>query len=96
MPQTYMDTVVQIMERGQKNNSYKMALLRSLAALGLQPETKAEIITFEWLAKQFIRFYWPLALRFNIRQATVPDKDPVVMRLIRNEAAKIDISPEIS
>jgi hypothetical protein len=34
--------------------------------------------------------YWPLALLFRVRQATLLDnKDPVVMRLIRKEQGRL-------
>ncbi len=94
MPETYMNTVAQVMDRGLNNNSYKFALLRSLAAFGQQRGHGDEFIPYEWLAGKFIEFYWPLTLRFQIRQATVPGKDPVVMRLIRAEAEYADLPPE--
>jgi hypothetical protein len=94
MPELYMNTVAQVMDRGLNTNSYKFALLRSLAAFGQQPGQGDQLIGFDWLAGKFIEFYWPLTLRFQIRQATVPGKDPVVMRLIREEVEAVDLSPE--
>src|SRR5262249_4069512 len=44
--------------------------------------------------EQFVERYWRLALLFHVRQATVPDKDPVVMRLIRAEQARLRFSDE--
>src|SRR5215471_16512598 len=38
--------------------------------------------------------YCRLALLFHVRQATVPDKDSVVMRLIRAEQARLRFSDE--
>jgi len=90
----YMNSVAQILERGQFANSYKFALLRSLAAFGMKPGNGEEPIEVEWLAERFVELFWPLTLRFNIRQATVPDKDPVVMRYIRDEASALGLSPE--
>lgn len=94
MSQDYMNSVAQILERGLFTNSYKFALLRSLAAHGVKPGNGKETIEVEWLAERFVELFWPLTLRFNIRQATVPDKDPVVMRYIRDEAAALGLSPE--
>ena len=94
MDQGQLNTIVRILDRGQFNNSYKFALLRSLAAFGRDSNSGNVVIKTEWLAGKFIEFFWPLTLRFNIRQATVPDKDPVVMRYIRKEGQKHDLSPE--
>lgn len=90
----YMNSVTHILERGQFTNSYKFALLRSLAAYGMKPG-KGEVVEIEWLAERFVEFFWPLTLRFNIRQATVPNNDPVVMGYIRNEAVTLGLSPEM-
>jgi len=84
------------LERGQFSNSYKFALLRSLAAYGTKSGHGAETIEVEWLAERFIEFYWPLALRFNIRQATVSNRDPVVMHYIRDERDALKLSPEMT
>jgi hypothetical protein len=91
---SYMNTVTQIMDRGQFTNSYKFALLRSLAAFGRQPDSGETILEFEWLAEKFVEFYWPLTLRFNVRQATDPTRDPVVMGDVRTFASNHDLSPE--
>ena len=90
----YMTAVSQIVDRGRNTNSYKFALLRALAAFGKQPGSGAVTVSREWLAERFIEFYWPITLRFQIRQATVPDKDPVVMRLIRAARSELKFSPE--
>ena len=96
MGDAYMDTVTSILKRGQFANSYKFALLRSLAAFGAEQGSGYETVEHEWLAGKFIEFYWPLTVRFKIRQATVPNKDPVVMRYIRNEKTTLGLSPETS
>ena len=94
MADPYLTTAVQIMTRGRNTNSYKFALLRSLAAFGISPGLDAATVSLERLAGQFLKFYWPITLRFQIRQASVPDRDPVVMRLIREERAALGLSPE--
>jgi len=94
MASDYMNSVASILKRGQFTNSYKFALLRSLAKYGEKPGKGEDEVKVEWLAEKFVELYWPLALRFNIRQAIVPDKDPVVMRYIRKEACKHKLNPE--
>ena len=93
MADAYMDAVTSILQRGQFSNSYKFALLRSLAAFGAKQGSGAETVEHEWLADKFIEFYWPLTVRFKIRQATVPNKDPVVMGFIREEKDALGLSP---
>ena len=95
MAMDYMNSIAHILKRGQFTNSYKFALLRSLAAFGLKPGDGEVVVEIDWLAEKFVELFWPLTLRFNIRQATVPDKDPVVMRYIRNEASALVLSPEM-
>jgi 5-methylcytosine-specific restriction endonuclease McrA len=94
MAMSYMNSVAHILERGQFTNSYKFALLRSLAAFGMKSGKGETVVKTEQLAENFVKLFWPLTLRFNIRQATVPDKEPVVMRYIRDEASALDLSPE--
>jgi 5-methylcytosine-specific restriction endonuclease McrA len=90
-----MQTVTRVVDRGLKTNSYKLALLRSLVAIAGRSRCAAPLrITRIDLAEQFVERYWRLALLFHVRQATVPDKDPVVMRLIRAEQARLRFSDE--
>ena len=35
------------------------------------------------LAPLFVRYYWPLEVKHHIRQGIDPDKDPIVMVLVR-------------
>jgi hypothetical protein len=35
------------------------------------------------LSPLFLEYYWPLEVKYHIRQGIDPDKDPIVMRLIR-------------
>jgi 5-methylcytosine-specific restriction endonuclease McrA len=89
MTDTLMQTVTRVVDRGLKTNSYKLALLRSLVAIVCRSNSTSLRITRTDLAEQFVERYWPLALLFHIRQATVPDKDPVIMRLIRREQGRL-------
>jgi len=95
MAPSYINSAAQIMERGRNNNSYKFALLRSLAAYHLEPGNGAAIIKKHWLAEKFVNFFWPITIHFQLRQATVPDKDPVVMKYLRSEASALNLSPEL-
>ena len=89
MADSLMQTVTRIVDRGLKTNSYKLALLRSLVAIACKSTSAPLRVTKFDLAEQFVERYWPLALLFRVRQATLPDKDPVVMRLIRKEQGRL-------
>jgi hypothetical protein len=91
-----MQTVTRVVDRGLKTNSYKLALLRSLVAIACRSNSAPLRVTRFDLAEQFVERYWPLALLFRVRQATVPDKDPIVMRLIRKEQARLMFPDTIS
>jgi hypothetical protein len=96
MTNDLMQTVTRVVDRGLKTNSYKLALLRSLVAIARKPANPPLKVTRLELAEQFVERYWPLALLFRIRQATVPDKEPVVMRLIRGEQTRLNFSSTMS
>ena len=74
----------EIVAKGLNTNSYKFALWRALAALA--PDTKEESarISKQDLAPLFVKYYWPLEIKYHIRQGIDPDKDPIVMKLIRS------------
>lgn len=78
----YLRSIVLIVDRGLKSNSYKFALLRALSDFGNQ-KLRTDSIDFEWLAERFIDYYWPLTVKFRVRQATDASRDPVIMRSIR-------------
>ena len=75
----YVAVLYQIVAAGQKTNSYKFALWRALAHLA----PTASVISKLDLAPLFLEYYWPLQNKYHIRQGIDPDKDPVVMRRIR-------------
>lgn len=87
MTDPFFRTVSAVLNRGKMSNSYKPALLRSLAAYGQEACISKEI-TWGWLAEKFLEFYWPLAVTFRVRQANDPTRDPVIMRLIRERVAE--------
>ena len=84
MIEPLLETVSRIILLGQNSNSYKFALLRALAQLASRETTNPRTISRERLAECFIAFYWDLTLKYHVRQGTNPDKDPTVMRLIRD------------
>ena len=75
----YVAALYQIVAVGQKTNSYKFALWRALAHLA---PNGSGISKFD-LAPLFLGYYWPLEVRYHIRQGIDPDKDPIVMKRIR-------------
>jgi hypothetical protein len=91
----YLQTLILILDRGQKSNSYKFALLRALGDV-VESNQETDSISQEWLAKRFLKYYWPLTVQFRIRQATDPTRDPVIMRFIRDEVAELKLSSRVS
>jgi hypothetical protein len=96
MTGSLMQTVTRVIDRGLKTNSYKLALLRSLVVIASSSRSAPLRVTRLDLAEQFVERYWPLALLFRLRQATVPEKDPVVMRFIRAEQVRLGFPNEMS
>ncbi len=90
MATDYFKTVNAVVKHGRMTNSYKPALLRALSDYGAGRESSPSI-TWEWLAEQFLCYYWPLTVTYKLRQATVHDKDPVIMQLIRGEVDQLNL-----
>jgi len=88
----YIATLYEIVTRGLNTNSYKFALWRALASLAPSTDEKNPSISKHDVAPLFLRYYWPLEVKYHIRQGIDPEKDPIVMKLIRQlgEAGKID------
>jgi len=84
MMEPLLDTVSRIIRDGQNSNSYKFALLRALAEIASSDSRDRGTITTERLAECFVTYYWDLTLKYHVRQGTNPDKDPRVMRRIRD------------
>lgn len=79
----YISVLYQIVTKGLNTNSYKFALWRALARLAPDTNDKSPKIFKRDLSPLFLEYYWPLELKYHIRQGIDPDKDPVVMKLIR-------------
>jgi HNH endonuclease len=79
----YVNVLYQIVSAGLKTNSYKCALWRSLAKLAPRTEPSNPVISKHDLAPLFLEYYWPLEVKYHVRQGIDPDKDPIVMTKIR-------------
>ncbi len=79
----YVSVLYEIITRGLNANSYKFALWRALARLAPDTNDKSPKIFKRDLSPLFLEYYWPLEFKYHIRQSIDPDKDPIVMKLIR-------------
>jgi HNH endonuclease len=79
----YVSVLYEIVTRGLTTNSYKFALLRALARLAPATDERSPKIFKRDLSPLFLEYYWPLEVKYHIRQGIDPDKDPIVMKLIR-------------
>jgi hypothetical protein len=72
--------------------SYKFALWRALASLGPNTDERNPTVFKHDLAPLFLKYFWPLEVKYHSRQSTDPDRDPIVMKLVRRlqEAGKIE------
>jgi len=91
MPESYWLLINRVLTKGRMSNSYKPALLRALADYGASNRNELTV-SWGWLAEQFVRYYWPLAVRYRVRQATDPLKEPVVVRLIK----ELDVESKVT
>src|SRR5262245_50027724 len=80
----YINVLHQIVAAGQKTNSYKFALWRAIARLAPLTDETHPTISKHDLSPLFLEYYWPLEVRYHLRQGIDPDKDPIVMKRIRN------------
>jgi HNH endonuclease len=94
----YISALYEIVARGLNANSYKFALWRALASLASNTDERSPKISKHDLAPLFLGYYWPLEVKYHIRQGIDPDKDPIVMVLIRQlvEAGKISLGETLS
>ena len=79
----YIAVLHEIVTRELNTNSYKFALWRALASLAPTTDKETPKISKRELAPLFLGYYWPLEVKYHIRQGTDPDKDPIVMTLVR-------------
>jgi hypothetical protein len=88
----YIGTLYQIVAAGQKTNSYKFALWRALTRLAPSTDEAKPVISKSDLAPLFVEYYWPLEAKYHLRQGVDPDKDPIVMKRIRELIEAGDIT----
>jgi HNH endonuclease len=79
----YIAVLYEIVTKGLNTNSYKFALWRALASLAPTTNKESPKLSKRELAPLFLGYYWPLEVRYHIRQGIDPDKDPIVMKLVR-------------
>jgi hypothetical protein len=79
----YINVLYQIVSAGQKTNSYKFALWRALARIAPATNENKPIISKHALSPLFLEYYWPLEVKYHIRQGIDPKKDPIIMVQIR-------------
>jgi hypothetical protein len=89
----YIVVLHAIVTQGRNANSYKFALWRALANLAGNTDERNPKISKLDLARLFVSYYWPLEVKYHIRQGIDPDKDPIVMVLIRQLAKAGKINP---
>src|SRR5262245_27630654 len=80
----YIAALYAIVTKGLNTNSYKCALWRALASLAPGTDQKKLNISKQQLAPLFLSYYWPLEVKYHIRQGIDPNKDPIVMKRIRH------------
>ncbi len=54
------------------------------------------MVSFPWLAERFVSYYWPLTVKFRVRQSTDPTKDPVIMKFIRAEVEALKLQSDVT
>src|SRR5271166_4211135 len=82
----YVSVLYEIVTRGLNANPYKFALWRALARLAPATEEGSPKIFKRDLSPLFLEYFWPLEIKYHLRQGIDPDKDPIVMKLIRQLA----------
>jgi len=84
----YISALYEIVSKGSNTNSYKFALWRALASLAPSTNVNNPNVSKRDLSPLFVKYYWPLEVKYHIRQGIDPTKDPIVMTAIRRLLAK--------
>jgi hypothetical protein len=88
-----VNALYEIVTKGRNTNSYKFALWRALAVLASTTDESGPKISKRQLSPLFLGYYWPLEVKYHIRQGIDPDKDPIVMVLVRRLVRDGKITP---
>jgi 5-methylcytosine-specific restriction endonuclease McrA len=83
-----------ILTKGKKDNTYKFALARSLIDYCYKKDisdlkkkvvkNESELIEFQTLSKDFLKYYWHQILKYKIKQNFNSEKPPLVVNIIKN------------
>ena len=100
--QVYQSKFVAIITRGQKNNTYKFALARSILGYIGKNETiiqkniennKNTEIKYSIFADDFLRYYW-YQYKFKIRQSHNVNDAPSIIQILEDEIFGKEYRPE--
>lgn len=83
-----------ILTKGKKDNTYKFALARSLIDYSYKTnisnlnrkveKNESEVIEFQTLSKNFLRYYWHQILKYKIKQNFNSEKPPLIVKIIKD------------
>ena len=100
--QVYQSKFVAIITRGQKNNTYKFALARSILGYIGKNETiiqkntennRNTEIKYSIFAEDFLRYYW-YQYKFKIRQSHNVNDAPNIIQILEDEIFGKESQPE--
>ena len=74
---------ISILTKGKKANTYKFALARFLLDHSHKPDS-SHIVSFQDIAKKFLKYYWHQECKYRIRQNYDPKKIPSIVQVIRD------------
>ena len=76
----------QIIRESNYDNTYKMAWSKSLVELSTQLNLDKNfiIISFEDIAKKYVKYYWNQTIFFDLKQGSNPLKPPVILTHVKN------------
>ena len=74
---------ISILTKGSKSNTYKFALARFLLDHSHKPDS-SYIVSFQDIAKKFLKYYWHQECKYRIRQNYDPNNQPSVVQVIRD------------
>lgn len=78
-------TFKQIIRESNYDNTYKMAWAKALVELATDIDIREKniIITFNEIAKKYIKYYWNQTIFFDLRQGSNPLKPPVILTYVK-------------
>ena len=75
----------QIIRESNYDNTYKMAWAKSLVELSTQIDLNKDCIkiSFNDIAKKYIKYYWNQTIFFDLKQGSNPIKPPVILTYVK-------------